>query len=215
MDHQLAGSSRPAPAPGREASSRGTGWRWYEEVAHVVDQEGGGVTIVIVLVVVFIVAVLAFKSIHLIGPAQIGLVNKRFAFKKLPEDNPIAFHGEAGYQATMLMPGLRLKLWPIFSVQKFPWVQVPGGEIGVVIAPVGAALPIGAKSGVYRTGFGNFSDLGAFILGGGQKGVQRPVLPPGTLVPIHPVAFLVLTPGQVFGVPVSPDLAGATRGAGG
>ena len=28
---------------------------------------------------------------------------------------------------------------------------------------------------------------------GGQKGVQRPVLPPGTLVPIHPVAFLVLT----------------------
>ncbi len=172
-------------------------------------------TVIGVLVVVFLVAIVGFKSVHLIGPAQVGLVNKRFAFKKLPEDNPIAFHGEAGYQARMLMPGVRIKLWPIFAVQKFPWVQVPGGEIGVVIAQVGAPLPIGAKSGVYRTAFGNFSNLGTFIEGGGQKGVQRPVLPPGTLVPIHPVAFLVLTPGQVFGLPVSPDLAAVTRGSGG
>ena len=37
--------------------------------------------------------------------------------------------------------------------------------------------------------------------------MQRPVLPPGTLVPIHPVAFVVLTPQNVYGVPVSPDLA--------
>ncbi len=168
-----------------------------------------------VLVVVFLVAVLLFKSVHLIGPAQVGLVNKRLSFRKLNEDNPIAFRGEAGYQAELLTPGLRLKLWPVFAVQKFPWVQVPAGEIGVVIAQVGQALPIGAKSGVYKAGFGNFSTLRAFIDGGGQKGVQRPVLPPGTLVPIHPVAFLVLTPGQVYGVPVSPDIAAQVRGSGG
>ena len=164
-------------------------------------------TLIVVLVVVVVVGFVGFKSIHLIGPAQVGLVNKRFAFKKLPEDNPVAFHGEAGYQAAMLMPGLRVKLWPVHSVQKFPWVQVPAGEIGVVIAQVGAPLPIGAKSGAYRREFGNFSNLGTFLSGGGQKGVQRPVLPPGTLVPVHPVAFLVLTPGQVYGIPVSPDLA--------
>ena len=29
------------------------------------------------------------------------------------------------------------------------------------------------------------------------------------------VAFLVLTPGQVYGVPVSPDIAASTRGSGG
>ncbi len=170
---------------------------------------------VIVLVVVFFVAILLFKSVHLIGPAQVGLVNKRFAARKLPEDNPIAFRGEAGYQAELLTPGLRLKLWPVNAVQKFPWVQVPAGEIGVVIAQVGQPLPIGAKSGVYRTEFANFSKLATFVNGGGQKGVQRPVLPPGTLVPIHPVAFLVLTPGQVYGVPVSPDIASQTRGSGG
>ena len=172
-------------------------------------------TLVIVLIVVFLVAVLAFKSIHLIGPAQVGLVNKRFALRKLPGDNPIAFRGEAGYQGELLTPGLRFKLWPISAVQKFPWVQVPAGEIGVVIAQVGDPLPIGAKSGVYRTEFGNFSNLSSFIDSGGQKGVQRPVLPPGTLVPIHPVAFLVLTPGQVYGVPISPDIAAQTRGSGG
>jgi hypothetical protein len=37
--------------------------------------------------------------------------------------------------------------------------------------------------------------------------VQRPVLPPGTLVPLHPVAFLVITSRAVFGLPVAPELA--------
>jgi len=40
---------------------------------------------VLVLVLVFVVVVLS-KSIHLIGPAQIGLVTKRFALKKLPAE---------------------------------------------------------------------------------------------------------------------------------
>jgi len=112
----------------------------------------------------------------------------------------------------MLMPGLRFKLWPLFGVKKFPWVQVPAGEIGVVIAQVGAPLPIGAKSAVYKAELANFSNLHTFIEAGGQKGVPRPVLPPGTLVPVHPVAFLVLTPQTVYGLPVSPDLASQAKG---
>ena len=155
------------------------------------------------------VVISALSSIKTIGPTEVGLVTKRFGLGKLGNDNPIAFHGEAGYQAELLMPGLRFKLWPIFGVKKFPWVQVPAGEIGVVIAQVGAPLPIGAKSGVYKPEFGNFSDLEAFIDGGGQKGVQRPVLPPGTLLPIHPVAFMVITSRKVYGLPVSPDLVAA------
>jgi hypothetical protein len=31
-------------------------------------------------------------------------------------DDPIAFHGEAGYQAVLLMPGLRFKIWPMLGV---------------------------------------------------------------------------------------------------
>ena len=115
------------------------------------------VQFVVVAAVVALVVIGLVSSIKTIGPTEVGLVTKRFGLGKLGDDNPIAFHGEAGYQAKLLMPGLRFKLWPIFGVKKFPWVQVPAGEIGVVIAQVGAQLPIGAKSGVYKSEFGNFS----------------------------------------------------------
>lgn len=151
-------------------------------------------------------AIIILPSLKIIGPTEVGLVMKRFGFRKLSEDNPIAFNGEAGFQADLLMPGLRFKLWILYKVGKFPWVQIPAGEIGVVIAQVGAPLPIGAKSAVYKPEFGNFANLKAFVENGGQKGVQRPVLPPGTLVPVHPVGFLVITKREVYGVPVSPEL---------
>ena len=164
---------------------------------------------VIIVVVLFIV-----QSLHRIGPTEVGLVTKRFGWKKLAKDSPVAFEGEAGYQADLLMAGLRWKTWLYFSVDKHPWVQVPAGEIGVVIAQVGQPLPIGAKSAVFRKEFGNFGNLRSFVQAGGQKGVQRPVFPPGSLVPIHPVGFLVATRGRVYGLPVSPELR-AKMGRGG
>jgi len=170
------------------------------------------VTLVAAVAAAVLVLAVVLQSVHRIGAAEVGLVNKKLGFKKLHDDNPIAFHGEAGYQAELLMPGLRFKLWPMFSVSRFPWVQVPAGETGVVIAQVGAPLPIGNKSAVYKPQFGNFSDVGTFIDHRGEKGVQRPVLPPGTLVPIHPVAFVVVTSREVFGLPVSPELATLGRG---
>src|SRR5678815_1283705 len=151
------------------------------------------------------VLLILLSSIYSIGPTQVGLVRKRFG-SKLPGDSPVAFKGEAGYQADMLMPGLRFKLSLVYAVTKHPWVQVPAGQIGVVISQVGEALPIGAKSAVYKTEFGNFANLRTFLEKGGQKGVQRPVLSPGTVAPIHPVAFLVITRSDVFGVPFSSDL---------
>ena len=43
------------------------------------------------------------QSIHRIGPTQVGLVTKRYSWKKLEKDSPVAFDGEAGYQAELLM----------------------------------------------------------------------------------------------------------------
>ena len=164
-------------------------------------------TIILLLAgMVSLAAILTLPSLARIGPTEVGLVIKRFSTKKLEEDDPIAFHGEAGYQAPLLMPGLRFKFWLLYRIEKHPWVQIPAGQIGVVIAQIGKPLPTGAKSAVYRPEFGQFTDLGTFIELGGQKGVQRPVLPPGTTVPVHPVAFLVITKERVFGVPVSPEL---------
>jgi regulator of protease activity HflC (stomatin/prohibitin superfamily) len=154
-------------------------------------------------------------SLWTIGPTEVGLVRKRFSLKKLREGNPVAFGGEAGYQADLLMAGLRFKLWPVYTVTRHPMVQVPAGQIGVVVAQAGAGLPIGAKSAIYKPEFANFQDLGLFVQHGGQKGVQRTVLPPGTVAPIHPVGFLVITKNRVYGVPVATEYARLTRTAGG
>ncbi|MBU1671925.1 MAG: hypothetical protein KKF41_14260 [Actinobacteria bacterium] len=162
-------------------------------------------TALIIILAVLLAIALVVPSIRRIGPTQVGLVIKRFSFKKLGEDNPVAFNGEAGYQSEMLMPGWRWKFWIVYKVQKLPWVQVPAGEIGVVIAQVGLPLPIGAKSAVYRNEFGNFSDLEGFVASGGQKGVQRPVLPPGTSAPVHPIGFLVITREKIYGIPIAPE----------
>lgn len=160
-----------------------------------------------------VVVLILLSSFYSVGPTQVGLVRKRFG-AKLPGDSPVATRGEAGYQADMLMPGLRFKLSLVYAVTKHPWVQVPAGQIGVVISQVGEALPIGAKSAVYKPEFGNFADVRTFIAKGGQKGVQRPVLSPGTLAPIHPVAFLVITRAEVFGVSISADLRALARSKG-
>jgi len=147
------------------------------------------------------------KSLIRIGPNEVGLVIKRWGREKRSQ-GPLALHGEAGYQADLLMPGIAFRVWPINRVQKHPWVQVPTGEIGLVVAQVGAPLPTGWKSGVYKTEFGQFTDVRTFIDRGGQQGVQRPVLPPGAIVPLHPVAFLVLTRSRSFGLPVNAEYRG-------
>ena len=160
------------------------------------------IVVIAIAVIAFFLLVVVLKSFHSIGPSEIGLVSKRVG-RKLGEDELIALDGQAGYQADLLMPGLRLKLWPINTVTRYPWVQVPPDHIGVVWAQVGDSLPTGAKSAVYKPEFGNFADVRGFLQNGGQRGVQRPVLPPGTTAPLHPIGFVVATSTTTFGEVIS------------
>ena len=153
---------------------------------------------------ILLLLIVAFLSIHRIGPNEVGLVIRRWGPRRA-QGGPIAFHGEAGYQADLLMPGIAVRVWPINRVEKHPWVQIPTGEVGLVIAQAGAPLPTGWKSGVYKPVFGQFTDVRTFVAEGGQQGVQRPVLPPGAILPLHPVAFLVLTQSRSFGMPVNAE----------
>jgi hypothetical protein len=162
---------------------------------------------VVVSVVILLAVLIVGMSIVRIGPNEVGLVIKRWGREKR-SNGPVALHGEPGYQADLLMPGLAFRLWPVNRVEKHPWVQIPTGEVGLVVAQVGAPLPTGWKSGIYKPEFGQFTDVRAFIDRGGQQGVQRPVLPPGAIVPLHPVAFLVLTQSRSFGLPVNAEYRG-------
>src|SRR5579864_5390149 len=94
--------------------------------------------------VAFVVLLVLLKSMRNIGPTEVGLVRKRFSARKLGAGCAIAFHGEAGYQARLMMSGIQFKLWPLYDVTRHPMVQIPSGQIGVVIAQIGQALPVGA-----------------------------------------------------------------------
>ena len=165
----------------------------------------GVTTAIVALVGGLLLLIVLLKSIRSIGPTEVGLVLKRVSFRKLKGDNPIAFEGEAGYQADLLRAGLWFKLWPIYKVTRHPMVQVPAGEIGVVIAQVGQSLKEGQKSGIYKPAFGDFSDVRGFVENGGQKGPQRPTLRPGSVAAIHPAAFIVRTASGMYGVPISKE----------
>ncbi len=166
---------------------------------------------IVISVLVLAAAVVLLKSFWKIKPMEVGLVRKRFSWGKNFGGSPIALNGEAGYQAELLTTGIRFKFWLLYTVEKHPMVQVPAGQIGVVIAQVGGAPPIGSKSGTYKSEFGNFEDLRTFMTKGGEKGVQRPVLPPGTVAAIHPVGFLVITKDAVLGVPVDDEYASKAK----
>src|SRR5260370_19147792 len=77
------------------------------------------------------------RSVIVIGPAQVGLVTKRVSRRHNTTDTPVAFVGEAGYQAELLMPGVRFKLWPNYTVTRYPWVQVPAGGVSGAISQHG------------------------------------------------------------------------------
>src|SRR5262245_60283665 len=95
----------------------------------------GFFTTVLIAAAILAVLWILLLSFYSIGPTQVGLVRKRFG-AKLPGDSPVAFNGEAGYQADMLMPGLRFQFILVYAVSKHPWVQVPAGQIGVVISQI-------------------------------------------------------------------------------
>ncbi|HUB11774.1 MAG TPA: SPFH domain-containing protein [Acetobacteraceae bacterium] len=167
----------------------------------------------LVIAVLIVLLIVAMQSFWVIGPTQVGLVRKRFSWRRLEGGSPVALNGAAGYQADLLTAGLRFKPWPLYTVTRHPMVQIPAGQIGVVIAQVGNPLPIGAKSAAYKPEFGSFQDIRAFMTNGGEKGVQRIVLPPGTVAAIHPVGFLVVSLDTVYGVPVTDEYVRMQRAA--
>ena len=78
----------------------------------------------------------------LIQERQVGIVVKRFGRRGLAPGRLIALGGEAGYQADTLAPGLHFGYWRWqYRIIKEPVTVVPQGEIALVLAADGAAIP--------------------------------------------------------------------------
>jgi uncharacterized membrane protein YqiK len=145
-----------------------------------------------------------------IGSDEQGLVERNWGGRSLASGQLVALQGERGYQAKTLAPGWQWIPWLIYSVKHEPIVQVGADEEGLIVAQIGQSLPVGVRTAPYSPAFGDYEDLDAFLKNGGMKGKQRWVLRPGAYR-IHPVAFLVLTPRTIYGIPMDPHLSGKER----
>jgi uncharacterized membrane protein YqiK len=145
---------------------------------------GGGIFLIPHIGFLFGLVVIADK--------EVGLVVKKFAAKSLAAGKLIALNKEAGLQADTLPPGWHWGYWPWqFHVKKEPLVIIPQGEIGLVVACDGKAIPPERILGKV-VDCNDYQDARKFLLQGGEKGRQLGILTAGTYR-INTGMFTVIT----------------------
>ena len=143
-----------------------------------------GLAVFAVILVMFHRLIFQVLGIVFIPEDRIGLVTKKFVLlgknKEIPSGRIIAINGEAGFQAQTLAPGIYFWkfLWQ-YEVRLQPFMVVPDGAIGLVMAKDGAELNSGGVL-ARRVESSMFQDAEAFLRNGGQKGRQTAYLTPGS-----------------------------------
>lgn len=99
--------------------------------------------------------------------------------------------GQRGKQLAILTAGTYKINTELFRVLHIPVVNIPAGEIGLVLAQDGASKPPGQILG-NAVDCNNFQDAEAFIDNGGQRGKQGAILTAGTYK-INTKLFTVIT----------------------
>ncbi len=142
-------------------------------------------------------------GVVVISEHESGLVVRRYG-KPLPPGRIIATHREAGFQARLLPPGWHFPLWSWkYKVTKVALVDVPPGEIAVVVAKDGASIPSERVLGRV-TDCDNFQDAVAFLDNGGEKGRQLGIITAGKYR-INPALFDVVTARRASAFGLSAD----------
>lgn len=137
---------------------------------------------------------LFFGGLVVIGEREVGIVVKKFTLrgKGLPAGRLIAINGEAGLQADTLAPGWHWGYFPWqFNVKKEAIVVVPQGEIALIVAADGAAIPPERILGKVVE-CDNYQDARKFLTQGGEKGRQIGFLTAGSYR-INTALFKIIT----------------------
>jgi uncharacterized membrane protein YqiK len=149
--------------------------------------------VIVILLLLFFIGPFVLGAV-LIQERQVGIVVKRFGVRALP-GRLIALGGEAGYQADTLAPGLHFGYWRWqYRIIKAHVIVVPQGEIALVLAADGAAIPPERILGKV-VDCDNFQDGRKFLLNGGEKGRQLGILTAGTYR-INTALFNVITSAE-------------------
>lgn len=165
-----------------------------------------GIVVPIIIGGVILFLPLFFGGLVVIGEREVGIVVKKVSFRgqSLPPGRLIALAGEAGYQADTLAPGWHWGYWPWqFSVRKESVIVVPQGEIALIVANDGAAIPLERILGQVVP-CDNFQDARKFLTQGGEKGRQLGFLTAGTYR-INTALFKVITAANATQHGMSPE----------
>jgi uncharacterized membrane protein YqiK len=149
-----------------------------------------GVAVVVALLVLWYIVT---RFLVNIGAKEVGIKERRYFGRRMPQGRVVATDGEVGLQADILKPGLHFVMYPVERVvQKVPLVEIGADELGVIDAIDGEPMPMGSIFAPDRAqnAHNNFQDPIAFIKQGGVKGIQLRTLPPGKWA-IHPYLFRV------------------------
>ena len=181
--------------------------------------QGIGTVLLVLMLAVLVLLVLGSTGLGLvvIGERQVGIVVKKFSNRALAPGHLIALNGEAGYQADTLAPGWHFFYWVWqYNVQKAPVIEIPQGEIGLLVAAAGRPIPSERILGQVVE-CDNFQDARKFLTAGGEKGRQLGILTAGTYR-INTALFDVIsaetaeddgmTPAQLRVYSVQPDKVG-------
>jgi len=177
----------------------------------------GAALLVALLAVILLVVGLNALGLVIIGERQVGIVVKKFSNRVLAPGHLIALNGEAGYQADTLAPGWHFFYWFWqYSVEKAPVIEIPQGEIGLLVAADGRPIPSERILGQVVE-CDNFQDARKFLTAGGEKGRQLGILTAGTYR-INTALFDIIsaetaeddgmTPAQLRVYSVQPDKVG-------
>ena len=175
----------------------------------------GLIVVLVVLIVLVFFALFAGMVVN-IGGQQVGIMERRFIGRPLPEARVVAMRGEIGVQARVLQPGLHLRMPFLYRVRKDDMIVIAEDQVGLIESIDGEALPPGRIFARHVDLHDTYQDGEAFLRNGGQKGPQIDVLPPGKyrfntyLFHIRTVPAVTVDAGQVGlvsardGVPIKP-----------
>ena len=153
--------------------------------------------VVTLVVIIGCLLVLAYYSIVIVGGSEMAVMERRWFGKKMAQGRVVAMGDEVGIQARTLGPGLHFLIPFIYTAQKYPFVEIKDGEIGIIEAIDGNPIPPGRIFAQVVEGHNAFQDGEVFLTNGGQKGPQIQITPPGKYR-INPYQFNVVKGNAVF-----------------
>ncbi len=152
----------------------------------------------------------------IVNEHEVGIVIKKFG-DRLKPGQLIALKGEAGYQADTLVPGWHFGFYPWqYAIHKSPVTTIQQGQIGLIVAAAGAAIPAERILGKV-VACHNYQDARQFLLNKGEKGRQLGIITAGTyrintalftIITTHNVQEHGMNPKQLLVYTIHPDRVG-------